>query len=146
MHDNIYDDLKTLQKEMLRILGEVSSLTSTPMALNRSLDQSFTPRCDVFETGDEFVVLVDLAGMEKKSIQVTTTSEYVSIIGERNVAPCSCQVYYYSMEIEGGAFQRRIAFPETPLDRDNPRVTYEQGVLRIAFPRLQADEHMIAVE
>ncbi len=37
------------------------------------------------------------------------------------------------MEIETGRFDRKIFFPDLNIDKDNPKITYINGILRIAF-------------
>jgi hypothetical protein len=58
MNANIYTNLKGIQREMLRLLGEVSRLTNSPLAIEDALDEVWHPKCDVYQTDDEWVIIV----------------------------------------------------------------------------------------
>jgi HSP20 family protein len=145
MREKIFDNLMGIQREMLKILGEVNSLTTNPTAIEDALDDIWHPHCDVFQTDGEWIIMVELAGVNKSDISITTTDEYIRISGERLLPTPSCQMCYYNMEIETGKFDRRIAFPLCPIDRDVPKVTYENGILKISFPLLPVVERIIEI-
>lgn len=144
VHTRIFNNLVGLQRQMLKLIGEVNSL-SNPMALEDAIDEAWHPRCDVFETEREWVVVAELAGMEKDEISISMSDEYLRISGERSF-PSKKNLSYYNMEIETGKFVRRIYFPDTALDRDNPKVTYINGILRIAFDLAPIVERVIPVQ
>jgi HSP20 family molecular chaperone IbpA len=145
MGERPFQELRDIQKEMLRILGEVSTLASNPLLLHQPLEDTWKPRCDVFSTTDELVILVELAGVDKKSIHITTTDEYLRITGARECAYDSRSAYYYSLEIDTGAFDRRIRFPDLCIDHNAPNVTYRDGFLKIVFPLKQNREKEISI-
>lgn len=146
MRDKIFNNLRGIQREMLKILGEVNSLTTNPHTLEDELDEHWHPHCDVFQTDTEWIIIVELAGMDKKDINIITTDEYIRISGERILPSINCQIVYYNMEIETGKFERHVFFPLTAIDRDNPKVTYEQGLLRIAYPLQPIVERIIEIK
>ena len=146
MHDKIFSNIVGLQREMLKLIGEVSALTNNPMALEDAIDDVWHPKCDVFQTDTEWIVVAELAGVEKNEISISTTNEYLRISGVRSFTSSNCPLSYYSMEIETGHFDRRIYFPEAQLDRDNPKVSYINGILRIAFTMKPVVERIIPVQ
>jgi HSP20 family protein len=145
MRDKIFDNLIGIQREMLKILGDVNSLTSNPSALEDALDDVWHPHCDVYQTETEWIIIVELAGMEKKEISIITTKEYIRISGERVLPAANCRMFYHNMEIETGKFERRIFFPDLTIDRENPKVTYENGFLRISYPLKPIVERIIEI-
>ncbi|MFA5510225.1 MAG: Hsp20/alpha crystallin family protein [Candidatus Cloacimonetes bacterium] len=146
MNGKIYTDLIGIQRDMLKILGEVSSLTSNPLAIEDAIDDVWHPKCDVYITDSEWVIVVELAGMEKNEISISLTEDYLRISGSRSFVQPSGNTSYYNMEIETGRFDRHIFFPDTPIDKDNPRVQYINGILRIAFPLGPIVERIIPVQ
>ena len=70
MNDKIFSNLKGIQREMLKLLGEVSSLTNSPLAIEEALDEVWHPKCDVYQTDSEWVIVVELAGVEKDEINI----------------------------------------------------------------------------
>lgn len=146
MNDKIYTNLIGIQREMLKILGEVSSLTSSPLAIEDAIDDYWHPKCDVYQTDTEWVIVVELAGINKDEVNISLTDEYLRVSGVRNFPSPTCATCYYSMEIETGHFDRRIFFPDIQIDRENPRVQYINGILRIAFPLSPVLERIIPIE
>ncbi|MDZ4122001.1 MAG: Hsp20/alpha crystallin family protein [Candidatus Cloacimonadaceae bacterium] len=146
MRDKMFDNLRGIQREMLKLIGEVSSLTGSQIALEDAIDEIWHPKCDVFQTDNQWIVLVELAGLAKSDISISTTKEYLRVAGERNLQYMNCVSTYYSMEIETGRFDRRIFFPDISIDRENPEVTYENGILRIAFGFVPVIERIIPID
>ncbi|MDZ4182291.1 MAG: Hsp20/alpha crystallin family protein [Candidatus Cloacimonadaceae bacterium] len=146
MHDKIFNNLIGIQREMLKILGEVSSLTNSPLAIEDAIDDFWHPKCDVFQTDTEFVIVVELAGVDKDEISIACTDEFLRISGTRNFPSLNCNTSYYSMEIETGRFERRIFFPEVRIERDNPKVQYINGILRISFALSPVLERIITID
>jgi HSP20 family molecular chaperone IbpA len=50
------------------------------------------------------------------------------------------------MEIETGRFDRKIFFPDLNIDKDKPKITYINGILRIAFNLAPIVERIIPVQ
>ncbi len=146
MQDKLLDNLLGIQRKMLNILGEYSTRTHHPHTLEEAIDDIWHPKCDVFQTETHWIILVELAGVDKQNISITTSDEFIRISGERNLPTANSQMCYYNMEIETGRFERRIFFPENQIDKDNPEVTYENGILRIAFPYKPVLERIIEIQ
>lgn len=146
MHDKIYDNLLGIRREMLKILGEVNSLTHNPTAIEDAIDDIWHPKCDVYQTDQQWIIVVDLAGVEKQAISIATTDEYIRISGERTLPTPNCALCYHNMEIETGKFDRRIFFPSQLIDRSNPAVTYANGFLHITYPLLPVVERIIEIK
>lgn len=147
MDDKLFSNLKELQKDMLKILGDVTSITS-PMSLGEE-SSVWKPKFDMFETDNSLVIIVDLAGVNKKSIKVLNTDDYIEVAGER-IINIECEdACFYNVEIEAGKFYRKIFLPEMNLNRRNPKVKYENGILNIKFEkfeRSQTESRTIEVE
>ncbi|HNT52365.1 MAG TPA: Hsp20/alpha crystallin family protein [Candidatus Syntrophosphaera sp.] len=146
MQDRIYTNLQGIRREMLRILGEVSSLTNSPLAIEDAIDDVWHPKCDVYQTDTQWVILVELAGVRKDEINISVSPEYLRISGQRNLHEDDASASYHSMEIETGRFDRRIFFPDLSLDKDDPEVHYANGILRIAFKFLAIVERIIPID
>ncbi len=146
MQDKLFSNLNGIRREMLKILGEVSSLTNSPLAIEDAIDDFWHPRCDVYQTDTEWVVLVELAGVEKEQISISLAPEFLRVSGSRNLHSESCYSCYHSMEIETGRFDRRIFFPDLSLAKDDPQVSYVNGILRIAFAISPTLERIIPID
>ena len=146
MPETIISNLNGIRREMLKILGEVSSLTHSPLAIEDAIDDFWHPKCDVYQTDTQWVVLVELAGVDKDEISISASSEYLRISGVRELHGENSQTTYHSMEIDTGRFDRRIFFPDLSLDKEQPKVQYQNGILRIAFNIQALVERIIPID
>jgi len=146
MRDKIVTNIAGIQREMLKLIGEVSALTSNPLAIEDAIDEVWHPKCDVFQTDSEWVVIAELAGVEKNEISISVSPDYLRISGIRSFPATNCPLCYYNMEIETGHFERRIYFPEANIEKENPKVSYINGILRIAFTLSPVVERIIPVQ
>jgi HSP20 family protein len=145
VREKLFTNLVGLQREMLKLIGEVNSLTNSPNALEEAIDESWHPKCDVFQTDTHWIVVAELAGVEKDEISISLSPEYLRISGYRTFPATHCSLSYFNMEIETGHFERRIFFPDTALDKENPQVSYINGMLRIAFALAPVVERIIPI-
>ncbi len=146
MRDKIVTNIAGIQREMLKLIGEVSALTSNPLAIEDAIDEVWHPKCDVFQTDSEWVVIAELAGVEKNEISISVSPDYLRISGIRSFPATNCPLCYYNMEIETGHFERRIYFPDANIEKDKPKVSYINGILRIAFTLAPVVERIIPVQ
>ncbi|HEX9705530.1 MAG TPA: Hsp20/alpha crystallin family protein [Gemmatimonadales bacterium] len=104
------------------------------------------PRADVFETDDEIVVYMDIAGMRSEDFRVEFVDGVLSIAGER--APRQeGKRHYHAMEVQVGPFERRLRLP-VPVDPASLRAVYEQGFLDVRLKKLptgQSGAHSVRV-
>ena len=145
MKEKVFDNLMGIQREMLKIIGEVSSLTGNPIAIEDAIDDNWHPKCDVYQTNTHWIIVAELAGVIKDEISLSITKEYIRIAGFRDLCKDDCATCYYNLEIEAGNFDRRIFFPDIVMDRDNPIVSYKDGILRIAFEIIPQVERIITI-
>lgn len=95
----------------------------------------FRPPTDVYETKDEVVILMDIAGISLGEIQLTLTNNRLTIRGIRNPYPEGEKRHYHKMEIDFGPFERHIDLPAR-IDPDRVVHHYRQGFLEIRLPKL----------
>lgn len=145
MHEKFFSNLVGIQREMLKLIGEVNALDGDPLAMENVIDDSWHPKCDVFQTDTEWIVVAELAGVEKDEISISLSLEYLRISGIRYFLAMKSPLSYYNMEIETGHFERKIFFPDLSLDKQNPKVTYINGILRIAFALVPVVERIIPI-
>ena len=102
------------------------------------------PATDVFETADEFVIQMDLAGMREETIEVFVDDGFVTIKGTRANVNQPGKKHYHKMEIMVGPFERHIRIPDR-VDASSARARYESGFLFVRMGRGQGrcDERTI---
>ncbi|HEX9639705.1 MAG TPA: Hsp20/alpha crystallin family protein [Candidatus Krumholzibacteria bacterium] len=102
-------------------------------------DLGWRPATDVYETDEEFVVQVDLAGMEQEQIEVYVDAGFLIVRGTRsNIAPTG-KKHFHKMEIQVGPFERHVRVPSM-VDARTAKARYDSGFL---FVRMSRGEGMI---
>lgn len=95
-------------------------------------DRFWTMPMDAYRRGDEFIVELDLPGVDRDSIDVTVERNVLQITAER--APRHTDHdHVLAAERPYGALTRQL-FLDRSVDTDGIRATYDDGVLRLVIP------------
>ncbi len=104
------------------------------------------PRMDIIERDDEVVVRAEMAGVDKKDLEVFVTDHSVTIKGQTKKEHKEEKGDYYRTEISQGAFARTSTLP-CEVDGDKARAKFSDGILELTIPKLEASRrHTIKVE
>jgi HSP20 family protein len=122
------DDIDRLHDEIRELVDDLWHLPR--FAGGR---RGFRPQVDCVRSEDPpaLHVVVELAGVDPTSIKVVVADRVLVVAGERRRRPLSGR--YRQLEIEYGAFQRRIQLDE-PVDPAAASARYEQGMLTVELP------------
>jgi HSP20 family protein len=120
----------------IRELLEMLMSEHTPAKHKIKMKTSFgwEPAMNVFETDGDFVVIVDIAGMDPKEITVFTDGSILRISGVRRDLIPPGKKQFHALEIQVGPFQRLIGIP-APVDRDSVTTHYANGLLEIRLKK-----------
>lgn len=127
-----FSDLYKMEREVERILRDFF-LSKNPLLM--VTENTWSPHIDVFETKTEFVVRMDIAGVNKEDIQVRLSGNTLTIRGRRSDTWNAERIHYYQMEISYGNFERIIELPES-FDGEKIKATYDRGFLEITLPKV----------
>ena len=95
------------------------------------------PPTDVFETEEEVVVRVEIAGMKEEDFSISLSGRELHIRGVRpNVEERKA---YHRMEIFFGEFLSEVELPG-PIIVDQVQAHYKGGFLRIVLPKQKAQK------
>jgi HSP20 family protein len=92
----------------------------------------WSPPTDLFERPDEYVVSVEIAGMNESSFEVVYDNGVLVISGQRPDA--GERRAYHQMEIHFGKFSSAVALPG-PVDLDRAQAEYRNGFLVVRLPK-----------
>lgn len=95
--------------------------------------QVFSPRADVYETGEEIVVMADIPGVQEDSVDITLEKNVLTIQGTVDTPSHKGYRLAYG-EFEDGDYERSFALSER-VDRDKIQATVKDGVLRLVLPK-----------
>jgi len=109
---------------------------------------TWTPRLNLYETVQQYIVCVDLAGMTREEIDVRAEGGVLHIGGIRRkpefpagfgTASALDEIGVHAMEIDSGRFHRRVPIAEDVVV-DKISAVYRNGYLWVCLPRAgQAD-------
>jgi HSP20 family protein len=122
-------DVDRLQEELEEL---VSDLWSVPRFSRARA--GFRPRVDCFHTDKphRLTVVVELPGVDPRSVRVAVGERVLAIAGERPRPRVPGRVYQ-QMEIAYGPFERRVRLVED-VDPERATAVFEHGVLTISMP------------
>ena len=92
------------------------------------------PPADICESESAVEVTVDLAGVDQNELDVVLYEDALIVEGQRRLA--APNGVYHLAEIRQGPFRLELGFP-VAIDLDRVDAHYDQGLLRITFPKRQ---------
>ena len=93
------------------------------------------PPVNLYDDGANFMVRTEIPGVNKDALEVTAAGDQLTIRGERVMAQVDPEASYHRRECMGGQFRRTVTLPQ-PVDGDQVKATYKQGVLEVLLPRV----------
>lgn len=93
----------------------------------------YSPRADVYETGDAIVVVADMPGVDESGVSITLEKNVLTVRGDVAVPARNGHRLVYS-EWEDGDYERSFVLSEG-VDRDGIAATVKSGVLRLTLPK-----------
>jgi HSP20 family protein len=94
------------------------------------------PFIDVMEKDKEIIATAEMPGLEKKDIKINVTEDMLEISAETKQEEKKEEKGYIYRERRSGSYYRAIFLP-SPVDPDNSKATYENGVLEIKMPKTE---------
>jgi len=104
--------------------------------------RAFSPNIDVYYCGrpPRAIVKVDLAGVDVDDVGIEIRGRQIVISGERKSQEGEGRLYQ-QLEIPHGPFRRVIELGADVL-ADDAKASYDDGVLRLDVPLMNADEQI----
>jgi len=97
----------------------------------------WSPPTDVYETENDYVVRVEVAGMREEDFEITVENNFLMVSGSRPDIPE--RRAYQQMEIRFGKFETVVGLPG-PLDIDSSRAEYVEGFLTVTLPKAKPNQ------
>lgn len=93
----------------------------------------WVPPTDVYETEDQIVVLVEIAGVRQSDFAVSLVERRLTVTGVR-IDRGMARRAYYQMEVQFGEFRVELDLP-LAVDENAVTAEYSEGFLRILLPK-----------
>jgi HSP20 family protein len=136
------DIIRQMEREMQQLSDEAfRGFFDVPVG---GAGRFWQPPVDIHETSSHLVVKMELAGARSEDLQVSLSPDdrVLTISGARTEAHADREgrVRCHQLEIYFGPFERTIALPGVPLNREKITATYRDGFLQVLLPKRQAPE------
>lgn len=103
---------------------------------SQATDCDWMPPVDVREEKDNYVVEMDLPGIERQDVEVTFENDVLTISGERKSELEEKDSRSHRRERNFGHFTRSLRFP-VDANRDGIDATFKDGVLTVRVPKTE---------
>jgi len=127
----------SLQNQMNSLFDDFfSGFDVAPRALTGGFG-AFVPSVDIKESDKDFAIYAELPGVDEKDVEVSVTSDSVTIRGEKKEEKEDKRKNYYYMERSYGSFNRTIPLT-AETDADKAQASFKNGILNITIPKAQS--------
>ena len=129
----------TPKKNMFNLFDEVEQMMQQAFGhslANKESDTSYSPLLNVSETDNEYLVTLDLPGVEKKDVNVSMNNNILTISGERRISDKGEEDIHIWHETGHGAFCRSFEL-STNIIENKIKAKFSNGVLNISIPKAE---------
>lgn len=121
-------ELESMQEDLLRLVEDVVSLS--PFSHTSSSALRFRPVADVLEQKDQFIILLELPGVDREDIVIEIYDQKLVIHGERRFTVAESVTSFHTLEGAYGQFERQFALPAR-IDTSTIKAKLTAGVLMV---------------
>jgi HSP20 family protein len=122
-------DFISLREAMNQLIEDSAVLPGTLQDGSRA---SF--EADLSETPDAYVVKASIPGVKPDDVEITATSDNVTIKGEYKSERDVKEASYLRRERRTGTFERSVGLP-LPIDPEKVEATQAEGILTLTLPK-----------
>ncbi len=127
-----FAEMEAMQRDMYRMFDSFNHGFGVPQ------EDLFDPQMDIQQKGDQYVITIDIPGMQKDKINVEVKDKALIISGERAHEESKEGDGFYRQERSFGHFVRAIPLPEDA-KTDNIEAQYENGVLVVKLSKIKVE-------
>ena len=97
----------------------------------------WSPPTDIKETSDEYVIEMEIPGMEESDIKVSINENQLTIVGEIKKPTQEETSKPLLIERFTGSFQRTFTLPSNRIDSIGSKAKFQNGILRITVTKAE---------
>ena len=126
MFDDNFFDFRRMQRQMNRMMANMTR--GMPKSLG------FEPMADIRNTGNFFIVELDMPGIEKNNVQIFADAHTVEVKAERKQQKITDKKNFYSQERSYAGYHRVLPMP-AKIDPKHINAEYKNGVLTLKIAK-----------
>jgi HSP20 family protein len=134
---NPFDEMEQMQRSMNHMFDTAfGRFGMSPHFHNLPEEKAFSPKLDLKDEEDRYVIQIDLPGVEKTDIDVQVEDQVLTVKGKREEtierSDKSGKATFHERRM--GEFERVIGLPEA-VDSKHMETSYEKGILTVIIPK-----------
>ena len=130
-----FNEMRLMQERMDRIFDSTfSRFCMSPGFMSKNNSRIFIPRMDLSEDKNNYIIRMDLPGMEKSDIKITFKGKNLFVSGRKEKVKESKGNKAISYERSYGSFTRICSLPG-PIDKNKTKAKYSKGVLTVTVAK-----------
>jgi HSP20 family protein len=133
--ESMRDQMEQVIDEMLHLSRACVPRTSTCWA----------PPADIYETEEEIIILMEMAGLKKEDIEVFLDQGILRVSGRRANPIQDTHLRVHQLDVDFGPFERMIRI-KVPVDPEKTSAIYQEGFLVIRVRKAAPLKSDIRVE
>jgi len=127
-----FGDVVNMQREVGRLFDGLFS----DFKEDGGLMTSWSPRADVTENNESYVIKAELPGVSKNDVKITVRENILTIKGEKKQEKEEKDHNLHRVERSYGSFERSFSLPSN-LKSDKIDAAYKDGVLTVTLPKAE---------
>src|SRR6056297_2200109 len=127
--------IDTLRREMDHFFDDLVPFSWSSEQSGKATGR-WAPSADITENENEYQIMMDIPGMDKKDIKITIQDGRVSVTGERKTEEKEEKADFVRQERYYGSFFRSFKLPEKVKEEDI-KATFKDGVLKLLIPKAE---------
>lgn len=128
------DPFGSFRQEMDRLFDDFLTLAPVEARSFGAMPAGLRPSIDVRETDQAYTVTAELAGLERKDVDVTLRDNALVLSGEKRQEHAEADDGRTYTERAYGRFERVIPL-DAEVDSDQVQATFKNGVLTVTLPK-----------
>lgn len=128
-------NMLTIQEEINRIFNEALGV-ARPRGPETASTNAWSPRLDMAETDESFVLYVDLPGVKQEDVELTIEDNMLLIKGVKPGIESKDGETIHRAERSCGNFYRAVPLPAS-VDSANIKASIKDGVLEVSLAKVE---------
>jgi HSP20 family protein len=138
-HWDPFEEMRSMQSEMNQLFGEsFSRFSMLPTPDSFLAGATFSPRINIEDSGDSYIVTVDIPGAQESTIDVSIVDGNLELQGSTQMTNNESQSGKLGAMLHRerffGSFRRSIPLPED-IEPNSLSQSYDRGTLRIEIKK-----------
>ncbi|MBG1240816.1 Hsp20/alpha crystallin family protein [Nostoc sp. NZL] len=137
-----FREMEILRRQMDQLFSDITAAERSSSDISASPRTAWVPAVELSDNGSEFLLRVEIPGVEAKDLDVQVTQDAVSITGEHRYEKHSESNAKVHSEFRYGKFTRIIPLP-SKVQNQQVKADLKDGILILNLPKLEQEQNKV---